>query len=147
MDETTATALWTAIGIIVTASVFITTFLQMRLHAALDRAIEHVDVTDAEISGRPLEQGPALHKRAQKVVHRLEARARPDVVSIATVIGNVVLLVFVILLGVVIFRASGWQFRAQPQVRGSGLLGAVRRKRSAVGCRCPWVPRERLSVA
>ena len=54
MDETTATALWTSIGIIVTASVFITTFLQMRLHDALDRAIEHVDVTDAEISGRPL---------------------------------------------------------------------------------------------
>jgi len=101
------TALWLAIQIIVSASVFSTGFLSVRIHASLDRAIGRADVLDKQIQTDPPHLGG--DRSILRAVRRLDDIGHPDSVNNVTVWGNAVLFCFVLGLGVLIAIHEGWR--------------------------------------
>lgn len=92
-----ATTLWNAFLIVVPASVFFFGFLSVRQFASLDRALERAADLDDAIRHNP-PNGPIGLDRAKADLQYLEDLGKQDLVSRATVYGNAVAAVALLVL-------------------------------------------------
>jgi hypothetical protein len=99
---------WVALGIIVSASVFSTGFLSVRVHTVLDRTIDNLVATDERIRDRPPDQG--MDANLKRALLSFASVIRLDTVNQVTALANVVLLLAVLLLCRVVWVKSNWHW-------------------------------------